>query len=54
MKNTLILSLVFCLTGPGAFAQLSLTVEIVGLRSNKGQVLLELSDENQRPKTKYF
>ncbi len=47
MKNILFIWLVYSLMPWASFAQLSLTIEIEGLRNNNGQIHLELSNEQQ-------
>ena len=46
MKYKIFISLVFCFLPIINFAQLTLTIEISGLRNNNGQVHLELSNEH--------
>lgn len=48
MKHTWIVLMIFCLAPLLLKAQLSLSVEISGLRNNKGQVHFELVDEHER------
>ncbi len=47
MKYRIIISLVFWITPMIPFAQLSLTIEIDGLRNDSGQILLELKNEKE-------
>ncbi len=47
MKYKIFISLVFCLIPVFPSAQLSLTIEIDGLRNNSGQIHLELSNEKE-------
>jgi len=47
IKNKLALSLIAGILPLLCFAQLSLSIEIVDLRNNKGQVHLELMNEHE-------
>jgi uncharacterized protein (DUF2141 family) len=47
MKNRVVVLVFFFLIPFSAISQLTLTVEISGLRNNKGQVLLELTNDKE-------
>ena len=47
MNNLIIIIILFVFSPIINFGQVNLTVEIAPLRTNNGQVLLELNDENE-------
>ncbi len=51
MKKTIIILFVFCMLAAKpliSFGQITLTIEVTGLRNNNGLIILQLVDENQK------